>query len=114
MAAVGSLESTLATLADLVAQENQKTVVLECSGLELVPPRYQATVKNVAIQLIRNAVVHGIETAAERQQGGKPPNATLQLAFNPVRATASNCCFKTMDAAWTRTRCAKSPSPKAC
>ncbi len=69
MAAVGSLESTLTTLADLVAQENHKTVVLECSGLDLVPPRYQATVKNVAIQLIRNAVVHGIETAAERAAG---------------------------------------------
>jgi two-component system, chemotaxis family, sensor kinase CheA len=82
MAAVGSLESTLTTLTDLVAQENQKTVVLECNGLDLVPPRYQATVKNVAIQLIRNAVVHGVETAAEREQAGKAPNATLHLEFN--------------------------------
>jgi signal transduction histidine kinase len=82
MAAVGSLESTLATLTDLVAQENQKNVVLACQGLDLVPARYQATVKNVAIQLIRNAVVHGIETAAEREQAGKPSVATLQLAFN--------------------------------
>ncbi len=81
MAAVGSLESTLTTLTDLVAQENQKTVVLECGGLDLVPPRYQATVKNVAIQLIRNAVVHGVETAAEREQAGKTPNATLHLQF---------------------------------
>jgi two-component system chemotaxis sensor kinase CheA len=81
MAAVGSLESTLTTLTDLVAQENQKTVVLECSGLDLVPPRYQATVKNVAIQLIRNAVVHGVEIAAEREQAGKAANATLHLEF---------------------------------
>ena len=63
MAPVGSLENTLATLTDLVAQENHKAVVIECSGY-LVPPRYQATVKNVAIQLIRNAVVHGIEAPA--------------------------------------------------
>lgn len=82
MATVGSLESTLTTLTDLVAQENQKTVILACSGLHLVPPRYQATVKNVAIQLIRNAVVHGIETAAEREAAGKPPDATLKLEFN--------------------------------
>ena len=81
MAAVGSLESTLASLTDLVAQENQKTVVLECSGLDLVPPRYQATVKNVAIQLIRNAVVHGVESAAEREQAGKAADATLHLEF---------------------------------
>jgi two-component system, chemotaxis family, sensor kinase CheA len=82
IAAVGSLESTLATLTDLVAQENQKTVILACSGLHLVPPRYQATVKNVAIQLIRNAVVHGIENLAERQEAGKPADATLKLEFN--------------------------------
>src|ERR1700743_2845812 len=46
MAAVGSLENTLVTLTDLVAQENKKTVFLQCHGLEHVPPRSQATVKN--------------------------------------------------------------------
>ena len=114
MAAVGSLESTLTTLTDLVAQENHKTVVLECSGLDLVPPRYQATVKNVAIQLIRNAVVHGIETAAEREQAGKAPSARLSLSSARLRAMASNCCFKTMGADWIRTRSAKSRSPRDC
>ncbi|MEO7205691.1 MAG: ATP-binding protein [Steroidobacteraceae bacterium] len=94
MAAVGSLESTLTTLTDLVAQENQKTVVLECNGLERVPPRYQATVKNVAIQLIRNAVVHGIETAAEREQAGKQPNATLHLEFNPSAGNGFELLFQ--------------------
>jgi two-component system chemotaxis sensor kinase CheA len=81
MAPVGSLESTLATLTDLVAQENKKSVVLECTGLQLVPPRYQATVKNVAIQLIRNAVVHGIESTADREAAGKASAATLHLEF---------------------------------
>jgi two-component system chemotaxis sensor kinase CheA len=94
MAAVGSLESTLATLTDLVAQENQKTVVLECSGLELVPPRYQATVKNVAIQLIRNAVFHGVESTAEREQAGKPPNATLHLEFNSLSGNGFELLFQ--------------------
>jgi two-component system, chemotaxis family, sensor kinase CheA len=94
MAAVGSLESTLATLTDLVAQENQKTVVLECNGLDLVPPRYQATVKNVAIQLIRNAVVHGVEIAAEREQAGKAPNATLHLAFNSTPGKGFELLFQ--------------------
>ena len=94
MAAVGSLESTLATLTDLVAQENRKNVVLSCRGLELVPPRYQATVKNVAIQLIRNAVVHGIEGAAEREQAGKPPIATLQLEFNAAAGGGFEVLFQ--------------------
>jgi two-component system, chemotaxis family, sensor kinase CheA len=94
MAAVGSLESTLTTLTDLVAQENQKTVVLECRGLVLVPSRYQATVKNVAIQLIRNAVVHGIESPAEREQAGKAPHATLHLEFNPAAGNGFELLFQ--------------------
>jgi two-component system chemotaxis sensor kinase CheA len=94
MAAVGSLESTLATLTDVVAQENQKTVVLECNGLDLVPPRYQATVKNVAIQLIRNAVVHGVESTAEREQAGKAPNATLHLEFKAAPGNGFELSFQ--------------------
>jgi len=94
MAAVGSLESTLTTLTDLVAQENQKTVVLECRGLDLVPPRYQATVKNVAIQLIRNAVVHGVESPAEREQVGKAPNAMLHLEFNSTPGKGFELLFQ--------------------
>jgi two-component system, chemotaxis family, sensor kinase CheA len=84
MAQAGSLDSTLMTLTDLVAQEHGKTVVLNCLGLQLVPPRYQATIKNVAIQLIRNAVMHGIELSAARQSAGKPPHGTLHLEFKAL------------------------------
>jgi two-component system, chemotaxis family, sensor kinase CheA len=94
MAAVGSLESTLTTLTDLVAQENHKSVALACSGLDLVPTRYQATVKNVAIQLIRNAVVHGIETAAERTAAGKPDTAALRLDFKAVPGNGFELTFQ--------------------
>jgi two-component system, chemotaxis family, sensor kinase CheA len=80
-AVAGSLDSTLATLTDVIAQEQHKTVVLESQGLELVPPRYQATIKNIAIQLLRNAVLHGIETPAERESSGKTPHGTLSLEF---------------------------------
>jgi two-component system, chemotaxis family, sensor kinase CheA len=85
MAQAGSLDSTLTALTELVAHEHNKTVVLECTGMQLVPPRYQATIKNVAIQLIRNAVMHGVETAAARQAAGKPAHGTLHLEF---KATA--------------------------
>ena len=84
MAQAGSLDSTLAALTELVAQEHGKTVVLECSGLQLVPPRYQATIKNVAIQLIRNAVMHGVENSAARKGAGKPANGTLHLEFKSM------------------------------
>jgi two-component system, chemotaxis family, sensor kinase CheA len=94
MAAAGSLESTLTTLTDLVAQENQKTVILSCTGLDLVPARYQATVKNVAIQLIRNAVVHGIENGEERAAAGKPVDAKLQLQFKSAPGSGFELTFQ--------------------
>jgi two-component system chemotaxis sensor kinase CheA len=94
IAAAGSLESTLTTLTDLVAQENKKSVILACNGLDLVPTRYQATVKNVAIQLIRNAVVHGIETAAAREAAGKPMDATLRLEFKAVPGSGFELTFQ--------------------
>jgi hypothetical protein len=81
IAQAGSLESALAALTELVAQEHHKTVVIECTGMQLVPPRYQATIKNVAIQLIRNAVMHGVESSAARVGAGKPVHGTLHLEF---------------------------------
>jgi signal transduction histidine kinase len=84
MAQAGSLDSTLAALTELVAHEHDKKVVLECAGLDLVPARYQATIKNVAIQLIRNAVMHGVESPAVREAAGKPPHGTLHLEFKTM------------------------------
>ncbi len=84
MAQAGSLDSTLTALTELVAQEHNKTVVLECIGMQLVPPRYQAAIKNISIQLIRNAVMHGVESPAARQGAGKPPHGTLHLEFKSM------------------------------
>jgi two-component system chemotaxis sensor kinase CheA len=84
MAQAGSLESTLMALTELVAQEHDKKVVLDCVGMQLVPSRYQATIKNVAIQMIRNAVMHGIELAVARTAAGKPPHGTLHLEFKAM------------------------------
>jgi signal transduction histidine kinase len=75
----GSLQNTLQALTEHIAEENDKPVRLESSGLELVPSRHQATVKNVAIQLIRNAVMHGIEAPELRAAAGKAPHGTLRL-----------------------------------
>jgi len=74
----------LRALTDHVAQEHDKTVVLDCRGMQLVPPRYQATIKNVAIQLIRNAVMHGVETPAARRGIGKPAHGTGMRCSDPA------------------------------
>lgn len=77
----GSLGNTLQALTTHIAELEKKEVLLETSGLQAVPPRYQAVVKNVAIQLIRNAIMHGIETPAVREAAGKTPHGTLRLEF---------------------------------
>ncbi len=94
MAQAGSLDSTLTALTELVSQEHNKTVVLECLGLQLVPQRYQATIKNVAIQLIRNAVMHGIESSAARESAGKAPHGTLRLEFKALADTSFELHFQ--------------------
>lgn len=80
-APAGSLENTLRALTDHVAQEHNKTVTLQATGLALVPSAYQSAIKNIAIQLIRNAVMHGIEPVPERVAAGKAPNGTMRLEF---------------------------------
>jgi two-component system chemotaxis sensor kinase CheA len=80
-APAGSLESTLRSLLDHVAQEHNKTVTLQAIGLAVVPSVYQSAIKNIAIQLIRNAVMHGIEPPPERVAAGKAPNGTMRLEF---------------------------------
>jgi len=80
-APAGSLGSTLQSLTEHVAQEHNKQVLLETTGLHLVPQKYLAIIKNIAIQLIRNAVMHGIEPPAARKAAGKNVRGMLRLEF---------------------------------
>ncbi len=48
-------------------------------GVEL-PERYAPILRETLAQLVRNALVHGIESAEVRRDRGKPAVATLQLA----------------------------------
>ncbi|MGD0504537.1 MAG: ATP-binding protein [Steroidobacteraceae bacterium] len=93
-APAGSLENTLRALTEHVAEEHKKTVTLEVHGLNLVPPQYQAAVKNVAIQFIRNAVMHGVETPAAREAKGKPPHGTLRLEFKSLADRSFEVLFE--------------------
>jgi signal transduction histidine kinase len=83
-APAGSLEATLCSMTAHVADEHGKAVSLTCIGLHRVPAAYQAAVKNIAIQFIRNAVIHGIEPAAERERLGKKAEGGLSLQFSAL------------------------------
>ena len=71
-------------LADRIATDHGKKVVVTCRGHDQVPETYRRPVKDVLIQLIRNAVVHGIETPAERQAQGKSPEGHIRIQFEMV------------------------------
>jgi two-component system chemotaxis sensor kinase CheA len=71
-------------LADRIANDHGKKVVVTCRGHDQVPESYRRPVKDVLIQLIRNAVVHGIETPAERQAAGKSPEGHIRIQFEMV------------------------------
>ena len=75
----GSLASTLTSLTEHIAAEQAKPATLELIGIDAVPAAYQKAVKNVAIQLIRNAIVHGIEEPDARARAGKPATGALRL-----------------------------------
>jgi len=94
IAAVGSLESTLTTLTiwwrRRITDGESSHAAVE-SGSHALPGNGE----DVAIQLIRNAVVHGVgNRSAERETAGKSANATLRLEFNAVRGKRLELSFQ--------------------
>jgi chemotaxis protein histidine kinase CheA len=81
-AATAGLERTLEDLAARVASSQSKQVALRCTGLEAVPESYRRAVKDITIQLVRNAVVHGIEDPNERAKSRKSATGTLAVEFH--------------------------------
>ena len=76
------LERTLAELAARVASTQEKRVTVKCTGLDQVPEAYKRAVKDITIQLVRNAVVHGIESPDERAKQQKSEVGTLAVEFS--------------------------------
>ncbi len=75
------LERTLEDLAARVAASQAKQVKVKCTGLDRVPEPYRRAVKDITIQLVRNAVVHGIESPDERADAQKSKTGTLAVEF---------------------------------
>jgi two-component system chemotaxis sensor kinase CheA len=65
-----------------VARSTQRRVQLRTLGLEALPERLTAVIKDICVQMIRNSVAHGIEPPAERLRLGKPEEGTVQISFN--------------------------------
>jgi two-component system, chemotaxis family, sensor kinase CheA len=82
--AESSVTGMLQQLTARVAGENNKEAALQCIGFDTVPDAYRKIVKDISVQAVRNGIVHGIESAEERLNAGKPQQGTLKLIFQDV------------------------------
>jgi two-component system, chemotaxis family, sensor kinase CheA len=78
------LTTALQQLADRVAAEQKKEAALECVGFDKVPEQYRRVVKDISIQAVRNAIVHGIEAPSDRLAAGKPAQGQVRLTFQAL------------------------------
>lgn len=69
--------------ANSIAARQHKQVQLQVTGFDEVtlPSSLESGVKEIVIQLIRNAVVHGIETPEQRTTQGKPSHGNISLSL---------------------------------
>jgi HPt (histidine-containing phosphotransfer) domain-containing protein len=80
------LEQLLRRLANEASTPGRREVRLVTEGLERVPAEYAGTVRDICIQMVRNAVVHGIEPLETRAASGKPPAGTIRVRFSDASA----------------------------
>jgi len=73
--------SMLQQLAERVASENDKQAVVQCIGFEEIPESYRRVIKDISVQAVRNAIVHGIESPQVREAVGKSLEGTVRLEF---------------------------------
>jgi len=78
------IPAMLQQLTARVAAENDKEAALQCMGFDTVPDEYRRIVKDIAVQAVRNAIVHGIELPAERLAAGKSARGALKLMFQDL------------------------------
>ncbi|HMD01458.1 MAG TPA: ATP-binding protein, partial [Candidatus Baltobacteraceae bacterium] len=73
--------SHLAELAGTLSRKYGKQVAIEVDEFDLrgLPDQQRRAVRDVLIQLTRNAVVHGIESPDDRSLGGKPKHGTILI-----------------------------------
>jgi signal transduction histidine kinase len=76
-----SMGARFAQLGGRIAADHGKAVALqvELDHLETLEPCAQTTVNDIAVQLLRNAVVHGIETPQQRARLNKPEEGKVSI-----------------------------------
>ncbi len=78
--AVGRIFARLTTTIESEARRMGRAVIVQTRGAdETIDRRVAEQLVEVCLQLVRNAVAHGIEPSAVRSSFGKPPSGTIAL-----------------------------------
>lgn len=95
LVSAGALFSSLERLARDVASGLGKRVTFEVSGGDIHLDSFVlSTIQRALVQIIRNAIAHGIESESERRNAGKPPTGRLTLS---VARHAGQIVFRSAD-----------------
>lgn len=76
----------LSKLAARIGEDLGKPIHIDCNanGLEKLPAHLHKDVNDIAVQLVRNAIAHGIEPAQARVDKAKPTRGHLQVALEHI------------------------------
>ena len=77
----------LTALVDRISSETGHVARLSLLGLEALPDRYRRNVDYLLVQMVRNAIEHGIESPAQRIAAGKPATGALIVECVDRRAS---------------------------
>lgn len=80
------LQEHFGRFAAQIAERSGKNVIFRSSGLDSTPLEepQKSIVKDLIIQMMRNAIVHGIESPSERKQAGKQEEGKVQVHLHPA------------------------------
>lgn len=81
-----SFATSLHTLAHRIARDQNKavSVTAELDVLEGLPGKIQKEIKDITLQLLRNAVAHGVEPIAVRKSRKKAPTGSIYIGLGKV------------------------------
>ncbi len=81
-----TFSSSLNMLAQRIARDHDKSISLtaELDVLESLPTSVQKDVKEIALQLIRNAVAHGVESSHVRKTRNKAPMGSIYIGLDKI------------------------------
>lgn len=84
---VASFVNDITALANTIAKEKGRCIAIDTTHFDpkLIPSEYFTEFKDLIIQLVRNAIVHGIETPLERQRKSKLDTGIVRLATEKGR-----------------------------